>query len=85
MLFVIIQIITWTNCCPPGLIINIPVNGTLHTNETWDGTSSVEITEIGLYDTNKNLVGIAKFNNPISKDSTIARTLVFALDLLSQT
>lgn len=50
------------------------------TNATWDGISKVYISEIGLYDENKNLVAIGKLNNPVPKDSTISRTLVFALD-----
>jgi len=48
-------------------------------NETWDG-DKVYITEIALYDDNKNIVAIAKLNNPILKDSTIARTIVFGMD-----
>jgi len=48
-------------------------------NLTWSG-GKVHITEIGLYDTNKFLVGIAKLNDPVPKDSTISRTLVFAID-----
>lgn len=50
------------------------------TNPTWDGVSPVSISEIGIYDENKNLVAIGKLNNPITKDSTIARTIVFAID-----
>lgn len=50
------------------------------TNPTWDGVSSVAITEIGIYDENKNLVAIGKLNNPIIKDSTISRTIAFAID-----
>jgi len=49
------------------------------TNLTWDG-DTVAITEVGIYDTNKNLVAIGKFNNPIPKDSTISRTIVFQID-----
>lgn len=50
------------------------------TNPTWDGASSVEISEIGIYDENDNLVAIGKLNQPITKDSTISRTIVFAMD-----
>lgn len=50
------------------------------TNPTWDGMSNVYITEIGIYDENNNLVAIGKLNTPISKDSGIARTILFALD-----
>ncbi|MFW6219442.1 MAG: hypothetical protein ACOC33_01110 [bacterium] len=63
------------------LAINLPLNQfNSTTNPTWDQQSEVYITEIGLYDNNKNLVGIAKLNNPIPKDSTIARTIVFGMD-----
>jgi len=52
------------------------------TNLTWDGIETVYISEIGIYDNNtpKNLVAIGKLNDPVAKDSRIARTIVFALD-----
>jgi hypothetical protein len=51
------------------------------TNSTWDSSvDKVVITEIGIYDANKNLVAIGKLNNPIQKDSSIARTIVFDVD-----
>ena len=50
------------------------------TNPTWDGASSVAISEIGIYDSNHNLVAIGKLNDPITKDSTISRTIAFELD-----
>jgi hypothetical protein len=50
------------------------------TNATWDGISSVAITEIGIYDSNKNLVAIGKLNNPIIKNTGISRTISFAID-----
>ena len=50
------------------------------TNPTWDGVSAVSVSEVGLYDTGGNLVAIGKLNNPINKDSTIARTILFAMD-----
>jgi len=50
------------------------------TNMTWDGSSTVFISEIGLYDSNKNLVAIGKLNNPVPKDATISRTILFELD-----
>lgn len=50
------------------------------TNKTWDGESSIYITEIGIYDENKNLVGIGKLNNPIEKNDNISRSLLFSLD-----
>ena len=50
------------------------------TNPTWDGMSAVSVSEVGIYDANGNLVAIGKLNNPISKDSTISRTILFAMD-----
>jgi hypothetical protein len=53
------------------------------TNPTWDGLSSVAISEIGIYaEVNgvKELVAIGKLNDPIIKDSTISRTIEFAID-----
>lgn len=62
------------------LSINLPLNEfNSSTNATWN-QDRVSITEIGIYDANKNLVAIGKLNNPIEKDSTIARTIVFSLD-----
>jgi len=63
--------------------INLPLNQFNSTgNPTWNSNldKQVFISEIGLYDENKNLVGIAKLNNPIPKDDTISRTIVFAMD-----
>jgi len=63
------------------LAINLPLNQfNSTTNLTWDKLSQVSISEIGIYDNKKNLVGIAKLNDPIPKDSSISRTIVFALD-----
>ena len=50
------------------------------TNLSWDGVSKVAISEIGIYDANKNLVAIGKLNDPIVKDSSISRTIVFDID-----
>ena len=50
------------------------------TNPTWDGMSAVSVSEVGIYDANGNLVAIGKLNNPIDKDSTISRTILFAMD-----
>ena len=50
------------------------------TNPTLDGLSAVSVSEVGIYDANGNLVAIGKLNNPISKDSTISRTILFAMD-----
>jgi hypothetical protein len=63
--------------------VNLPLNQFNSSNNvTWnsDLDERVYITEVGLYDDNKNLVGIAKLNNPLPKDDTIARTIVFAMD-----
>jgi hypothetical protein len=50
------------------------------TNPTWDGVSPVQITEVGIYDDNNELVAIGKLNFPIEKDSTKFRTIAFELD-----
>ena len=63
------------------LAINLPLNEFNSTsNATWDGVSNVFISEIGIYDANKNLIGIGKLNNPIDKNATISRTIVFGID-----
>lgn len=50
------------------------------TNETWDGTTPVVISEMGIFNANNDLVGIGKLNNPIDKDTTIYRTILFSID-----
>jgi hypothetical protein len=55
------------------------------TNATWDNSrdNSVAISEVGIYanvNGTKELVAIGKLNDPITKDSTISRTIVFAID-----
>ena len=63
------------------LPIVLPLNEfNTSTNPTWDGVSDVQISEIALYDDNNNMVAIAKLRQPISKNSQIARTILFALD-----
>lgn len=63
------------------LSINLPLNQfNSSTNSTWTTTDKVAISEIGIYDANKNLVAIGKLNNPIIKDETISRTIVFNID-----
>jgi hypothetical protein len=65
------------------LAINLPLDQfNSSNNNTWESNldKQVFISEIGLYDVNKNLVGIAKLNNPIPKDDSISRTIVFAMD-----
>ena len=63
--------------------VDLPLNEfNSSTNLTWDGVETVYISEIGIYDNNEppNLVAIGKLNDPVAKDETIARTIVFALD-----
>ena len=63
------------------LSINLPLNQfNSSTNNTWTETDQVTISEIGIYDANKNLVAIGKLNNPSIKDETISRTIVFDID-----
>jgi len=50
------------------------------TNPTWNGETDLYISEVGIYDDANNLVAIGKLNNPISKSSSIGRTIVFAID-----
>lgn len=49
-------------------------------NLTWDGESDVFISEVGLYDSDENLVAIGKLNKPIRKNSSITRTISFQID-----
>ena len=61
--------------------INLPLNEfNSTTNKTWNYGEPVYISEVGIYDSNKNLVAIGKLNDPVAKDPTIARTVVFAID-----
>jgi len=61
--------------------INLPLNEfNSSDNLTWNGVDSVYITEVGIYDSDKNLVAVGKLNDPVPKDATISRTIVFALD-----
>jgi len=61
--------------------INLPLNQfNSTTNKTWYEGEAVYISEVGIYDSNKQLVAIGKLNDPVAKDPTIARTVVFALD-----
>jgi len=63
------------------LAINLPLNEyNSTTNPTWNGESDVYITEVGIYNDDMELIAIGKFNNPIKKNSTISRTIVFAID-----
>lgn len=49
------------------------------TNSTWNG-QSVFATEVGIYDGDNNLVAIGKFNDPVEKNASKSRTVLFALD-----
>jgi len=66
------------------LAIQLPLNEfNSSTNPTWLQTTprpAVAITEIGIYDANKNLVAIGKLNDPLVKNSSISRTIVFDID-----
>lgn len=64
------------------LAISMPLNQfNSSENNTWNSSAlGVYISEVGIYDSNKNLVAIGKLNNPLRKDSTISRTIVFAID-----
>ncbi len=50
------------------------------TNTSWDAISPVVISEAGIFNDNNDLVAVGKLNNPISKDSTVFRTIEFSLD-----
>lgn len=63
------------------LTIKLPLNDyNFTTNKTWDGDSSIYITEIGIYDDEDNLVAIGKFSEPLEKNQNISRNIVFAID-----
>jgi hypothetical protein len=50
------------------------------TNPTWDQVSAVNISEMGLFNNNGDLIGVGKISNPIDKNSTIYRTVLFSID-----
>jgi hypothetical protein len=63
------------------IAVNLPINEYNYTeNPTWDGVSKLYISEIGIFDDNNNLVGIAKLNHPIDKDSGKARSFAFNIE-----
>lgn len=72
-----IQAIAYTTEIPAVLPLN-QYNSS--TNLTWDQSLPVTISEMGIFNANNDLVGIAKLNNPIDKDSTIYRTILFSID-----
>lgn len=63
-------------------ILLTPENYNTSTNNTWQSNldNSVIISEIGIYDQNKNLVGIGKLNDPIIKNLNSEGTILFAID-----
>lgn len=69
------------------LSIPLPLNQfNSSNNKTWlqlDPKPQVYVSEVGLYasvDGTLELVAIGKLNNPVPKDATISRTLVFDID-----
>jgi hypothetical protein len=63
------------------IAINLPLNQyNSTTNPTWDGNQPVQISEIGIYDDQGNLVAIGKLNYPIPKNSTVSRSILFQMD-----
>lgn len=59
--------------------ISLPTTGfNCSSNKTWKGTNNILISEVGIYDINKRLVGIGKLNSPIKLPST--NVIVFGLD-----
>ena len=42
--------------------------------------TATAISGISVNDADNNLVAIGKFNNPVAKDDSIARTIVFDID-----
>lgn len=72
-----IKAIAYTTEIPAVLPLN-EYNAT--TNPTWDQLTPISISEMGLFNNNGDLVAVGKLNNPISKDSTIYRTVLFSID-----
>lgn len=66
------------------LSIILPLNEfNSSTNPTWNGEAednSVYMSEIGIYDEDKLLIGVGKFNKPLKKNNQISRTILFGLD-----
>jgi hypothetical protein len=63
------------------IAVNLPANEYNYTeNPTWDGVSKLYISEIGVFDDTDNLVGIAKLNSPIDKDTVKARSFAFNIE-----
>lgn len=74
----------FANVYSTDISINLPLNQfNSTTNNTWNGIEKVYISEVGIYaevEGVKYLVGIGKLNDPVPKDSTISRTILFAID-----
>jgi hypothetical protein len=66
------------------LSINLPLaQFNTSTNTTWVNLlikPPVAMTEVAIYDGNNNIVAIGKFNDPVLKDQTLSRTIVFNID-----
>lgn len=63
------------------LAINLPLNQfNSTTNPTWNAEESVLISEVGIFNENREMVAIGKFNNPIEKNSQTSRTILFNID-----
>ena len=63
------------------IAVNLPLNQfNSTTNPTWDGTTPVQISEIGIYDDNGNLLAIGKLNYPVAKNSAVSRSILFQMD-----
>ena len=63
------------------IAVNLPLNQfNSTTNPTWDGLQAVQISEIGIYDDNGNLVAIGKLNYPVAKNSAVSRSILFQMD-----
>lgn len=63
------------------IAVNLPLNQfNSTTNTTWDGLQPVQISEVGIYDDNGNLVAIGKLNYPVAKNSAVSRSILFQMD-----
>jgi hypothetical protein len=63
-------------------VFTIPPNQfNTSTNPTWSNGNTIHISEVGIYDVNKNLVAIGKMNVPIEKVSNSTIIIEIAFDL----
>jgi hypothetical protein len=58
----------------------LPSEFNTSTNLSWKEGDDVYITEVGIYDSENNLVAIGKLNDPIKKNDKITRTIIFGID-----